>query len=232
MNLGSADSGQVFLPDSALVQIAVDHWLEFERQFASNNYDGIGASGECFFLAPTIHSHLLLTAVHSVNHMRNGEDKVADRGTGGLALALAEVLGCGALVLSGRDESDGNHALQHPLKSFVEAMNPRPTLLVDLHGMRGSQVSLELGTGLTPHYPRLFLEALHNNVAGLSLVIDGQFNASRMGTMTSWAQSIGIDACQVEIASNLRPPIGQRDNLAKLASVLISALQRQLESHE
>src|SRR5438309_7497260 len=74
-------------------------WIEREAQFERSEYRGTGAAGQIVHIrrAPDI----LLCAPHAVNHFRYGNEKLADRRTGGLSLVLGERLGVGTLAPCG-----------------------------------------------------------------------------------------------------------------------------------
>ena len=79
----------------------VNTWITAEAQFSANHYNGI-LPRNGFVKVPATQRHsLACTAPHAVNHTRNNAQKYADRGTGGLAVALATHLQCYGLAVGG-----------------------------------------------------------------------------------------------------------------------------------
>jgi hypothetical protein len=199
-------------------------WLVHEERFRANLYDGQEPPGTVLQIASRDWPRLVLTAVHAVNHTRNAKTKYADRGTGGLVLLLAEVLGCAAVVVAGADSGDGNVDLKHPAKEMVSKLSPRPTFLVDIHGMQDRGIDLEMGTGLSDLVPPHMFKAFTSDELRLTTAVDEMFNAGGEGTMTRWAQSCGIRACQIEISARLRPPVNDEMALNSVTEALIGLL--------
>lgn len=211
----------------------VARWLVLERFFSSDGYDGGRAPGSSAVSAtvsePTpglleltgsTRPQIVITAPHATNHERAGATKVADRGTGGLALLLAELTGCTALVALSTS-GDANYDDVHPLKERLVALEP--AVVIDLHGMRSraeSEVDLGTGTGRVPTHVVMSLRD-----CGLGVTTDQIFDAMRPTTVTSFAQQHGISAVQVEIGAHLRPPSGEPESLARLVAALVEAIE-------
>ncbi|WP_275003942.1 hypothetical protein [Promicromonospora iranensis] len=209
-------------------------WLGFEQIFSQDGYDG-GQPTWPTAMAPSVSEptpglveingatrpHVVVTAPHATNHERAGAGKVADRGTGGLAALLAEVTGCTALVALGTS-GDANYDEEHPLKTRLAEL--RPTIVIDLHGMRSrpeSDVDLGTGTGSVPSGVVAALDA-----SELRVTTNEVFDAMRPTTVTSFAQSLGISAVQVEIGAHLRPPTGDAPELVRLVMALVAAIEQ------
>ncbi|MFJ3404001.1 hypothetical protein [Promicromonospora sp. NPDC090134] len=209
-------------------------WLDLERIFSHDQYEGGGppspASTATSVSEPTpgllevagaLRPHVVVTAPHATNHERDGATKVADRGTGGLAVLLAELTGCTALVALGTP-GDANYDEEHPLKQRLAEL--RPTVVIDLHGMRSrpeSDVDLGTGSGLVPSP---VVAAL--NDSDIRVTTNEVFDAMRPTTVTSFAQALGIAAVQVEIGAHLRLPSGGPEELSRLVAALVTAIDR------
>ncbi|MEV0894209.1 hypothetical protein [Promicromonospora sp. NPDC050262] len=209
-------------------------WLGFEQIFSQDRYEGgvppwpssISDSVSeptpgLLEIAGTTRPDVVVTAPHATNHERDGATKVADRGTGGLALLLAQLTGCTALVALST-AGDANFDEEHPLKARLAEL--RPTVVIDLHGMRSrpaSEVDLGTGTGLAPAD---MVAALISS--SLRVTTNEIFDAMRPTTVTSFAQARGIASVQVEIGAHLRPPSGEPRSLARLVDALVGAIER------
>jgi hypothetical protein len=64
-------------------------------------------------------SRILLTAEHASIHLRKGEPKEADMGTGSLAEVVAQDTNSTAIIAAGRQTSDANYTLNHPVKEAM-----------------------------------------------------------------------------------------------------------------
>lgn len=168
---------------------------------------------------------VLVTAPHASTHERDGRVKLADRGTGGLALLLAEQTGCAAVACLPSAPGDANHDPSHPLKDWVDQLRPRPRVVIDLHGFSSRYgVEIDIGTGagdVPPGVPA----ALHPLATyGWTITTDAVYDASGPNTVTSWAQDRGMLAVQLEIAAQLRVPIGRSRDLERLVDALVTAI--------
>ena len=218
---------------SNTVKIAA-RWLEFEEVFSQARYEGgsppwpssiadsvTDQTPGLLEIAGSTRPRVVVTAPHATNHERHGTTKVADRGTGGLALLLAQMLGCTALVALDVP-GDANYDKDHLFKDRLAALNPG--VVIDLHGMRSrpqSDVDLGTGTGLAPRPVVVALDA-----SDLRVTKNAVFDAMRPTTVTSFAQARGIPAIQLEIGAHLRPPSGAPADLARLVTALTVALER------
>src|SRR6267378_2490225 len=91
-------------------------------------------------------SHILMSACHEVAHVRDGELKSAESGTGPLAFAIAEMVGGAAICTAEPQLGDPNWEVDHPYcqrAHELAAGNP----VIDLHEMRPRGVELNVGLG-------------------------------------------------------------------------------------
>lgn len=179
---------------------------------------------------------VIVTAPHAVNHVRNNVSKLADLGTGGLALLLAQSSGCWAVVQSATD-GDASWDEEHAFKEAVllaanecqELTGFRPYVL-DLHGMKSgpTRPDVDLGLGKSPtaaiHAFALSLVAKAHKEFGLDVRVNSIFTAKGPNTITSWAQRHELPAMQVEVSSDFRIPTASESNAARLVHFLSSAV--------
>jgi hypothetical protein len=214
----------------------IARWDALELGFAADRYDGHARLlrawapytthlGHGVFLLPPTHGPaVVVTAAHGTNHTRDGAAKWADRGTGSLALLLAETTGCAALVAVGAP-GDGNHDLTHPIKDalLTLALGGIETV-VDLHGSAHLPDSPDIDLGTSAGYtPKAFIDALtsHDRVR---VAINAARAAASPRRITTLAQAHGLRAVQLEIDALLRPPTGTAGRREDLVTALTGAI--------
>ncbi|HLX95714.1 MAG TPA: hypothetical protein VKU37_08210 [Verrucomicrobiae bacterium] len=156
-------------------------------------------------------AQLLFTAPHAVNHLREGVLKCADRWTGGLAEALTIALGSRALAPDGRVNGDPNWNVKAcPFKQKLHSLLCPDTVVIDLHGMKNDYgIGINIGMGSSPDScSKTLVERLVRSFEKLGQrpSINWPFGGFGRGTITSFVQSLGHSALQIEIAANLRQP--------------------------
>lgn len=198
-------------------------WRVAERHFAAKHYDGaaVCSANSCVLTLPgDTGKTVFFTAPHAVNHWRAGRIKLADRGTGGLAVALHHRAGTGALVTKGSGFGDAAFDDSHPLKDLLRAIRPRPLAVIDLHGMaeQDQHTDVVVGTSLDARFGTPLAEMAETALGSRGIVVgtDRRFNACRRTTVTDFAHHLGIPAIQMEIAPNLRPPLWEKHRAAML----------------
>lgn len=214
---------------------AVQRWDDLERAFAARQYDGdraLLASIEpgarevrpgVFALPARRLPGTVLTAVHGTNHTRDGRLKLADRGTGGLALVLAAATGCGALVTLGT-HGDANHDPNHPAKDALRDL-PGVRHVIDLHGAAHRSDSPDIGLGTsTGRTPARFVDALRADLR-LAVTVDARHAAKGPHRLASFAQRHGRRAVQVEVDALARPPAGSAERRGVLLAALTDAVR-------
>lgn len=203
------------------------HWRELEELFASSGYQRYSSTPVA--VVPGVpHPRVVISAPHALNHVRNGQTKPADRGTGGLALLLGAHLGVSVVLAGQSDNGDANHDREHPLKDAIAALDP--LLVVDLHGMRerpGHPFEADLGLGPTGLVPERFVMTLSGL---LTTNENGLFASANTTRVTAWSQVRRIPAVQVELAASMRPPLGNDRNVAWAAKAFLEALRAELDA--
>jgi len=156
----------------------------------------------------------VFTAPHDKTHHRLQDNglirQMSEPGTGALARLLAtELAGVAAVNIS--DAGDANWDAAHPLKDALltsDRIGPG-TYLLDLHGMLDKHgIDIAVGPGRYPERSESLVEPLATSLrdAGFSVLVDrdGRFAARGEHRVTTWAQSRGADAIQIEISASLR----------------------------
>jgi hypothetical protein len=209
----------------------VRQWTELNAPFASNSNRG-PKEGPRWII--DWQGPLVVSAVHAVDHERNGAWKNTDAGTGGLAMALSNIVGCSkvAVTRSVPMMGDANWDEYHPLKAQLEKLGHirEGVVYIDLHGMKdghGADAIIGCGNG-SPEARALALRvAAHLESANVRTDPDGGrrgFGATKPGTMTSWAQRQGATAIQIEISRSYRAAQSADKSKERLITGLVAAL--------
>jgi len=209
----------------------VRQWTELNAPFASNSNRG-PKEGPRWII--DFNGPLFVSAVHAVDHERDGSWKNTDAGTGGLAMALSNVVGCSkvAVTRSVPMMGDANWDEYHPLKAQLEKLGhvDSRSVYIDLHGMKdghGADVIIGCGKGSAASIALGQRVAAHLEAARVSTDPDGGkrgFGATKPGTMTSWAQRQGATAIQIEISRSYRAAQSADKLKERLITGLVNAL--------
>lgn len=143
---------------------------------------------------------LLFSAPHEAAQVRDGIEKIAERGTADLAFALARATGGSALATVDRQLGDPNWDVDHPYIARAKILSGEcPT--VDLHMMRPRGLEICIGLGPEPKMSddlwRPFMEEAV--VSGLRVSVNWPFGANRR-TVTGQMQRDGRRAIQLELS--------------------------------
>jgi hypothetical protein len=153
----------------------------------------------------------IVSAAHAVRHRRNGAWKSPDRSTGPLALEVARLADCRALICAAPAYEDANYDDASLFKDWLARLvGDRPGLVLDLHGMKDDPSDIVLGTagGRTPAGLVDHVIAAAAGV-GLTAIVahTGHLGAEGPSTITSWClRELGVPAVQLELAPRLRDP--------------------------
>lgn len=156
-----------------------------------------GARGPCEYVKG---SGLLFSAPHEVAQLRDGTEKVAERGTADLAFALAGITGASGLATVGRQAGDPNWDLNHPYINTARGLAGTAPI-IDLHMMRPRGPDICIGLGPEPAlsdglWRPLLEEAVQS---GLRASVNWPFGANAR-TVTGQLQRLGHAAVQVELS--------------------------------
>ncbi len=228
--------------DSLIEQI-INKWDEYEIDFRANEYRG-NFGDEQVRITPYGNKRLVLSSVHGLQHSRQDENRIKeeDEGTGGLCLALGELLDITtAVVLDGTLLNDANCDLDHPIKNELAAVGlpPKDGVLIDLHGMglyskkSGDRFKHEqdivIGMGLELVATATVGETLANAFHDENMVVDLGGNktgwrAKDPERMTMWAQNRGVSAVQIEILDTFRQEKYPIEDRARLVRALVAGI--------
>lgn len=124
---------------------------KYEEEFSVNQYDG-DLSKNNGFLYQKGSIPILLSAPHSVNHIRDGRLKYADMFTGSTTKIMHELTGCHIIYKTKNDGTDPNHDgieedndYKKTLVNIVKENNIK--LFIDLHGtIESRDIDIDIGT--------------------------------------------------------------------------------------
>jgi predicted deacylase len=225
MNLVAYSRANVEASDALPGMVA--KWADLEARYRRDGYAGRPIPNE-LVIAPS-KNRTVVTAAHAVGHWRDGVRKGADRFTGSLAEVVAESTGAGLLVLAGTGPGDPNWDEWHPFKAALARMLPSVDVVLDLHGMRDrTGIEVCVGRGARRHATDDAAEVVAESFreGGFSVAFDHPFDARRATTVTSFVQSQGCAALQLEIAAAARNPAEKPERAQMLLSALLAAVSR------
>jgi len=206
-----------------VLTIGLGLWAERELLYRATEHRGTDELDALRVTGPGV-GRFLFTAPHSVRSLRDGVEKQADMGTGGLAEALAELTESTALTALGRQSGDPNW--DRAVGSFKRAvLDRRGLVVVDLHGFRQEwPEDLIIGLGPEPNGAVRELAAELLRVAasaGLCARTGRPFDATWPGTITSAVQLAGGTALQLEVAGRGRRPRTRPETTGPLLAALL-----------
>jgi hypothetical protein len=143
---------------------------------------------------------LLFSAPHEAAQLRDGIEKIAERGTADLAFALARATGGSALATADCQLGDPNWDVGHPYVERARTLaGKRPT--IDLHMMRPRGLEICIGLGPEPKMSddlwRPFMEEAV--ISGLRVSVNWPFGAN-LRTVTGQLQRGDQRAIQLELS--------------------------------
>ncbi len=183
-------------------------------------------SGTPWFDIVTGRNPVLVSAPHACSHLRDGDYKMHEEYTGAIALHLAQVCNCYAVVARYQATEDPNWDNESHYKSAVESLVKDNNIgfLIDLHGMTNRyNMGVALGTInssacdpaiVVPHFidagfKSVPADELHKKArdSWRQMVVDHpKFTGGVVNnTVTRFAaQQLRISAVQIELASEVR----------------------------
>jgi hypothetical protein len=145
-------------------------------------------------------SGVLFSAPHEVTHIRDGAEKIAERGTGALALALARFATGSGITTAPGQVGDPNWDVGNPYLERAHTLaGDSPT--VDIHMMRPRGVELCIGLGPFPRLADGLWQVFVDEAvaAGLRVSVNWPFGANER-TVTAQLQARGNRAIQLELS--------------------------------
>ena len=202
----------------------VHELARLERRFRRNDYDG-SPSGDHLIVPGSV--PVMISAPHSVNHVREGVSKPAELMTGALALWLGKRTGCHVIVRTSNAGGDPNYdspesnGYQRDLLSYLASSGV--CVLIDLHGASSDRdFAVDIGTSPTDECPQgrslhghTFVTSFlrysfeyafaRNDLPKRRVSVNEVFSASRSTTVTGAISSASDVACvQLEVNGTLR----------------------------
>jgi hypothetical protein len=150
---------------------------------------------------------VLLSAPHEVEHVRDGERKWAEPGTGPLAFAVARLHGTAAICTAGTQGGDPNWDIgsQYLERALVMAADVK--VVLDLHMMLPRGVDIGIGVGPIPALVERFCDPLFLEADSAGLIATRNFPYRAEGVaVTSQLQRRGVPAIQLELSVDCFDP--------------------------
>ncbi len=175
----------------------------------SENYTVPAPKDSSWFEYRTGSKKILITAGHATAHMREGNIKRADGGTGSLAMELNNLRDVPVFFTKYQSPSDPNYyddnAFKDSLAILIEQL--KPTLVIDLHCSHPYRpFDIDFGTMNGKSY--LKREGLLNDLKiilhneGLINQSQDYFAAAKSMTITKFVHNQGVPCIQLEINAN------------------------------
>jgi len=184
-------------------------------------------------------NHIFVSAPHSYEHVRKGEHKAAEPGTGALALMLLKELGCSIAYRTSLEGGDPNWDETSPYRSAVhDAVSKLGcVLLLDLHQlspMRDVDVNLGINGGrniLGNTWIADFIEDVFVQAGFTNTLLDTPFAASKPQTVAaSTALQCGIPSVQIEMNTRYLMPSYEEYDPIRIYDALTSIVRHMEEA--
>ena len=155
--------------------------------------------------------HVMFSAPHAVEQVRDGQTKVAEYHTGEVARQLQE-LGWACIVKTRNDQDDANYDSVHPYKTSLQAYirEKQIKVLFDLHELspvREMEICIGTGYGKNLQGEEKVLELVRKAFAAngiTAMTVDEPFAASFENTVSAYiARECRIPAVQIEMNAKL-----------------------------
>lgn len=200
-------SPRLFFEKAIITKEHVDDAVSIEAELAKT-YRTPPPEGEAWFRTLPGTSRVLVVGGHATAHMREGQPKPEDRGTGSLAVMLNKLAGSPVMYTTYQSPSDPNYyddnAFKRALSEMLKEYSPR--VVLDLHTSHFSRpYDVDFGTMGGASLPgaskflRLLAESLRQE--GLLNFSQDFFAATKHETVTKWVAKHGIPAIQCEFNS-------------------------------
>ena len=177
---------------------------------------------------------VLISAPHSVRHIRHKKIKPSDEFTGSMACILKKLTGCHSLAVTklygGDPNFDDKCIYKESIKNITAANKPK--IVIDIHGAsREHDFDIDIGTMKgnsllgKNHYVALLRDSLEKH--GISTISENRFTISGQNTVTSYvSQHLGIPALQLEINKRFRAPHQNPEDYCRMVAALAEFIQK------
>ena len=209
----------------------IDSFISFDKVFVKNETKPAPADSASFEFKNGTRK-ILFIAGHATAHIRNGNTKSADNGTGALAVSLNKLLNAPVLYTTYLSESDPNfeddNAFKDTLAKIVAKL--KPIFVIDLHTSNSSRpYEIDFGTmdGISFLKRKDLLAKLKDIFKNEGLINQSQdfFSASENKTITRFLHDKNIPCIQLEINNNNLTPDKGNEQSQRTAQ-LLQALYR------
>ena len=213
-------SRALFFEKAVITKEHVDEAASIEAELAKT-YRTPPPEGQPWFRTLPGTSRVLVVAGHATAHMREGQQKLEDRGTGSLAVMLNKLAGCPVIYTTYQSPSDPNYYDDNDFKRTLSQMIKQysPAVVLDLHASHFNRpYDVDFGTmGGTsllgaPKFLQLLAKSLRNE--GPSNFSQDFFAATKNQTITKWVSKQGIPGIQCEFNSTWMLPPGRPEQNA------------------
>ncbi len=213
------------------------NWIEElkQREWRLRPRTALPDNTEPYFLHVG-HAPILLTAAHSTFHQRKGRRKFGEAFTAGFAQLVAEQSGAFAFYPCFEQVDDPNFSAESPFKTQLQQIiaDHNIRFVLDIHGMTNrNRIGLALGTingqscrtiepAIVSHFAKSGWHAYSPTEVnaftqlkqcGFVVNLPRFAGGTKQHTVTRFAsQTVGIEAAQLEICSNLRVPFERWGN--------------------
>lgn len=207
-------------------------FLQYEEEFRINSRYGKLKDGKSFFIKQGT-GNVLISAPHSVRHMREGTEKKPDMFTGALAKYVSEVTNCHLIAKIAFDDDDPNYSKNSPYKKALAKYVKEHNIeyVIDLHGASNSHpFNVDVGTdddfniNFNNNIKRLILKSFKKERIN-KVKFNHTFKANTNQVSKYVNRQTGATAFQLEIASKYRKGDYYRNITAKALINLVYSLQ-------
>lgn len=229
-------SRALFFEKAVITKEHVDEAASIEAELAKT-YRAPPPEGQRWFRTLPGTSRVLVVAGHATAHMREGQRKPEDRGTGSLAIMLNKLAGSPVIYTTYQSPSDPNYYDNNEFKGTLSQMVKQysPVVVLDLHASHFNRpYDVDFGTmGGTSFLDQpLLLQRLAAALKkeGLSNFSQDFFPAARQQTITKWVSQQGVPAIQCEVNSTwllLPETSGEYGEYAPRPSTSLTGAERQ-----
>lgn len=202
--------------------------VEIENEFSQNKYRNV--CRENYRIRHVVGTNnFMITAGHSVNHLREEKIKFADVFTGSIASILAKITGSHALLMESSGNFDPNFDKSNPFKERMRDIAKIYEIngILDIHGCKEER-EFDVSIGISRQDTAdQFISSVMSAINESGLIVDANntFRALKRETITSYSsEELHIPCVQVEINRRYRDPINRPENFARILSVLSKPL--------
>lgn len=152
-------------------------------------------------------SPLVFAAPHEVQHVRAGQLKRSEAGTGTLAFTLAGLVGASAVCTADVQTGDPNWDLGSDFLELTASLAGPHGAVVGLHMMRPRGIEVCIGLGELPTQAEALWRPILDELlaAGLRVAFNWPY-ASRERTLTAQLQRRGLHSVELEISHECFDP--------------------------